>query len=105
MAADEESTRSSEDEARRLAEDAHLLDLGNLQEVALWILSAAGAGAIGNTVYDVLKAVRKRFGGRRLDELRDRVYQEIREVQRNKRHLSARDLRLRVDRLFADFDS
>ena len=93
------------EEARNIDEEAHLLDVGDLQAVALWILSAAAAGVIGNTAHGVLAAVRKRFGSRRIDELRERVYQELKTVQRNKRHLPARDLRLRVDRIFDDFEA
>ncbi len=91
-------------EAERLAKDAEVLDLGSLQEVALWLAAAAAAGVVGNTAHDVLRAVGKRLGGKRMEELRQRVYQELRAVRR-KPQVSNRDLRARVDRLFDQLDS
>lgn len=83
--------------------EPHLLDLANFQEVAMWLLATAASGAVGNVAYDVLRAVRKRFGSDRLAELRQQIYEEMKDVRR-KRHLSNRELRARVDRLFAELD-
>jgi len=41
-------TRDEQDNARQIEEQAHLLDLTSLQDVATWVLQAAVAGAIGN---------------------------------------------------------
>ena len=49
-------------EGGRLEREAHLLDLGDLQAVAEWVAQAATSGVIGAVTYDVLKAVRRRFG-------------------------------------------
>ena len=103
MSIEEHGNRSAS-ELAKLEEEAHLLDPGSLAAVAAWIVTAAAAGVIGNTAYDLLRAVRRRGGSARLDELRQRVYEEMKQVRR-KNHLSNQDLQLRVDRLFDELDS
>ena len=91
-------------EGDRLNEEAHLLDLGSLQEMAAWLLQAASAGVVGAAAYDLLRAVKKRFGDDKLQELRAKVHEEIQAAQRRKHHLPARDLRARVDKMFEEFE-
>ena len=103
LAHDETSGPQAPD-AGGLEAEGHLLDAGNLTAVAQWLAGAAAAGVIGNAAYGVLQAVRKRSGARRLAELREKVYAELEDVQRRKKSLARRDLRARVDQLFADFE-
>ncbi len=85
----------------RAPNDQPVLDLANLAEIALWLASAAASGALGNAAYDALKTVRRRFGPKRVDELKKKVYRELKRVKR-KPGVSDQDLRLRVDRVFSE---
>lgn len=77
---------------------AHL-DLGNLQEVAMWVAGAVTTGVVGNASYAVISNLRRQFGNDRVAELEEEVYRLVKQV-RGKGHLSNRDLRLRVRELF-----
>jgi len=80
------------------------LDLANFVEIARWLAEILASGIAGNMAYDALKNVRRRYGARRVDELKARVLDEMRRVKR-KPGVSDADLQLRVDRLFADHDT
>lgn len=80
------------------------LDLANFVEIARWLAEILASGIVGNMAYDALKNVRRRYGARRVDELKTRVLDEMRRVKR-KPGVSDADLQLRVDRLFADHDT
>lgn len=83
------------------AADEPRLDLANLAEIAAWIATAAASGIVGNAAFAYVDNFRRRFGERRIGELKDRVYKELKRVKR-KPHVSDADLRLRVERLFED---
>lgn len=88
------------------APEAFLGDLGSLQEVAVWLVQYLGglaaAGVVGNAAYDTLKALRHRFGDRRLAELKQRVVEEIQKAERRKQGRSGREIRERVEQLFEE---
>lgn len=80
------------------------LDLANLAEIARWLAEIIASGIVGNMAYDALKNLRSRYGARRVNDLKARVLDEMRRVKR-KPGVSDADLQLRVDRLFADYDT
>ncbi len=80
------------------------LDLANLAEIARWLAEIIASGIVGNMAYDALKNLRSRYDARRVDDLKARVLDEMRRVKR-KPGVSDADLQLRVDRLFADYDT
>lgn len=99
------------DESNDRTKAPETLDLGNLQEVAVWLadlIVAGGAagvtGVIGNAAYDTLKSIKRRFGRSRVRELEERVYQELRRVKR-KPGVADRDLRNRAAEIFRDYES
>lgn len=77
------------------------LDLAALPEIALWVASAVVSGAIGAAVSDLIANFRRRYGRAGTDELKARVYQELKRVKR-KPGVSDADLRQRVEVLFAE---
>ncbi len=92
-----------DDETEDASGQPHL-DLANLPEIARWVAEIMASGIVGNMAYDVLKNIRRRYGARRVDDLKTRVLEELRRVKR-KPGVSDADLQLRVDHLFADHDA
>ncbi len=76
--------------------EPHLLDWGNLTEVAQWIALAATSGVIGSAAYELLKGIKRRFGRSRLKELEDKVNEII--------EASNEDLVSRIRKLFKEFE-
>ena len=89
-----------------LASQPHL-DLGNLVQIAQWLAQwasdAVATGVVGSVAYDALKNLRSRYGKRPVDELKDKVLDELRRVK-HKPGVADADLKLRVEHLFADYD-
>ncbi|HOB46053.1 MAG TPA: hypothetical protein PKM60_07780 [Zoogloea sp.] len=85
-----------------LASQPHL-DLGNLVQIAEWIANAAASGVVGNAAYNALKNLRSRYGKRPVDELKEKVFDELRRVK-HKPGVADADLKRRVEQLFADYD-
>lgn len=100
MSLDDERAKESD------GREAFLGDLGNLQEVAVWLLQSLGglaaAGVVGNAAYDTVKALRRRFGDRRLEELKQRLVEEIQKAERRTQHRPGREIRERVEQLFEE---
>lgn len=82
------------------AEEPHLGDLSSVAEVAQWLLAAVGTGVVGNTAFQVLLAVRNRFGQDRVGEVEARVLKLVKEQRGKSKHLSNKDLELRVKEIF-----
>ncbi len=80
----------------------HLADPASMTGLAVWlaqwILVAAAGGVVGGAAFDAVKAVRKRFGKRKVDELEKKILTELKKVKR-KPNVSNRDLELRVRQL------
>lgn len=95
--------------AEKLDREAHLLDIGDIQQLATFIVTAAASGITGSLAWETakaqVKAFRKRFGRKKTRDLEQEVYEELTKVRR-KSHLSNEDLRLRaralVEKIFAE---
>lgn len=85
-----------------LANQPHL-DVGNLADIAQWMLGAAVSGTIGNTTFSVLRSVVTRYGKRGVDELHEKVLSELKRVKQDP-SVSEDDLKLRIDKVFSDYD-
>ncbi len=94
--------RTPDDVTEDLSGQPHL-DLANLPEIARWMAEIMASGIVGNMAYDVLKNIRRRYGLSRVRDLKAKVLEELQRVKR-KPGVSDADLRLRVDRVFADHD-
>ncbi len=88
--------------------EPHLLDLGNLPEIAQWLAQfialSAASGVIGSMAYDMLKNLKRRFGRGRVNELEEKVYEALKKVQRDPR-VSDEDLRNRAAALFREYEN
>lgn len=91
------------DQDERVLRDAELIDMGQLSEIALWIVGAMASGAVGNAAYDALKKgigyFMKRKGGRETEALLERVYEELRTAHPD---ATNDETRARLLKLFAD---
>ena len=94
-----ESEDRKKNEPQQAPQEPHLFDIGNLQEVAMWLAEAATTGVVGSTAYALINQVRRNLGGDGAAELEEKVFQLAKSV-RGKGQLSNRDLRLRVRELF-----
>lgn len=79
------------------------LDLGNLPEIAAWMAQIAAEGVVGGAVFAYVDGIRRRFGARGSERLKEAVLAELRRVKRRP-GVSDADLRLRVERLFDEHD-
>lgn len=85
-----------------LAGQPHL-DFGNLADVAQWVLAAAVSGTIGNATFAALRSIASRSGKRGVDELHEKVLYELKRVKQDP-NVSEEDLKLRVEKVFSDYD-
>ena len=96
---DEPGTERTDEQLER---EAHLLDIGNIEQVATFIGAAMASGVTGSLAWEALKAqvraFRKRFGSKKTQDLEQMIYKELQDVRR-KHHLSNKDLRLRAEAL------
>ena len=97
-----EDRREKEAQQRGLPPVPHLADPASLTALAVWLAkwaaAAVASGVAGGVAYDAVKAVRKCFGRRKVEELEELVYKELKKVKR-KPNVSDRDLHLRVKQL------
>lgn len=88
--------------AEPLEREAHLLDIGNIEQVTTFISTAVLSGVTGSLAWEALKAqvraFRKRFGAKKTRDLEQMIYKELQDVRR-KSHLSNKDLQLRAEAL------
>ena len=88
--------------AEQVEREAHLLDIGNIEQIATFIATAVASGVTGSVAWEALKAqaraFRKRFGAKKMRDLKQMIYKELQDVRR-KNHLSNRDLQLRAEAL------
>ena len=89
--------------------EPHLLDIGNLQEIAQW-LALFILGLIGDTLYDMTKdavkdtlnSIKRRFGKSRIKELEAKVAEFIADEETRSR-LSSNEIKARINEIFNDF--
>lgn len=80
--------------------EAHLLDVGNLVEIAQWVLAAMASGVIGNAAYDVLNRIKRQRGSSRVRELETKVLELL---DAKAEGPDSQGLRERVTKLFEEF--
>ncbi len=90
-----------QNEVQKLKEP-HLLDLGNIAEIAQWIALAACSGVIGNVTQDLLISIKRRFGRSRIQELEDKVKELVHDIK-DQSDLSEEEIQSRVDEVFMDY--
>ena len=100
---DQELTRKREGEPPQGEPPVpHLADPASMAVLAVWlakwIVAAVAGGGLGGAAFDAVKAVRKRFGRRKVEELEKKIFEELKKVKR-KPNVSNRDLELRVRQL------
>ncbi len=91
------------------AKEPHLLDLGNLTELAQWI-GPFILGIIGDVIYDMAKdkvrelldSLKRESGKPRVQELETRVTELIADIK-SQSDLADDEIAARVDELFRDF--
>jgi hypothetical protein len=85
----------------------HLSVGSDVAEVVAWLAVTATSGVIGNATYagirakvlGVLSAWRRRFGQAKLDEVKQRLLQQMQQY-RNNRKITDEELREQIDLLF-----
>jgi len=77
------------------------LDLANLAEIAAWIATSAASGIIGNAAFSYVDSFRRRYGRRRMAELRERVNDALQQVKAQL-DVEEDELRRRLERLFEE---
>ena len=98
-----DTNKNNGESAPQLPREPHLLTVNDFAEVAVWLVAAAGSGAIGNAAYDLLGSLRRRFGRSRLDELKLKVLEEV-EAADDEEEGSKDETRARISALFDEYE-